>query len=128
MACIESTWTRNSNGYGVRIFKGQYQYAHRLAWAEANGLTYAELTRSMIICHECDNPACVNPEHLTCADQSYNMNGASKRKRIVNSAKTHCKHGHELTPDNLYTSDGGRKCKICTKRRSRERKERLKHA
>jgi len=35
--------------------------------------------------------------------------------------KTHCKHGHELTPENTYTTpQGGRECRECRRVRVRE--------
>ena len=36
------------------------------------------------------------------------------------AAKTHCKHGHEFTPDNIYWTGGGRHrhCKRCTLNRN----------
>jgi hypothetical protein len=42
--------------------------------------------------------------------------------------QTHCKWGHELTPESTYTQSktGNRECRECGKRRSRERHERLK--
>jgi hypothetical protein len=41
---------------------------------------------------------------------------------IPRPAKTHCKHGHEFTPDNTYTNpnSGKRSCKTCRLRTSRE--------
>jgi len=35
-----------------------------------------------------------------------------------NSQKTHCKRGHELTPDNCYENRAGRKCKTCARDRA----------
>ncbi len=43
-----------------------------------------------------------------------------------NRSKTHCKWGHEFTPENTWRNkDGHRWCKACLKRRSDERQERL---
>ena len=48
---------------------------------------------------------------------------------VYQRAKTHCKHGHEFTPENTYvTKDGRRKCRECGRRACRayyhERKNR----
>jgi hypothetical protein len=36
-----------------------------------------------------------------------------------NANKTHCPNGHEYTPENTYTKNSGRKCRICTIARSK---------
>lgn len=42
------------------------------------------------------------------------------------SKNTHCKHGHEFTPENTYVNAKGyRTCKTCSFRRTRERRQRL---
>jgi hypothetical protein len=44
----------------------------------------------------------------------------------VNAAKTHCKHGHEFTPDNTIVVPLGRECRVCrleTYKRYRQRKK-----
>lgn len=52
--------------------------------------------------HKCDNPACVNtePGHLYAGTPLQNNIDCVTRGRNCNSRKTHCKHGHEFTPDN----------------------------
>lgn len=38
-------------------------------------------------------------------------------------AQTHCRRGHELTPDNVYRHGTSKTCKVCALRRAREQKE-----
>ena len=47
-----------TKGYG-KISKGDYLTAHRSSWA----LHFGD-PGGMIVCHKCDVPLCVNPDHL----------------------------------------------------------------
>lgn len=56
-------WTSRSvdaNGYGLfKVGKRSFR-AHRFSWQLANGHTPGTL----LVCHTCDTPWCVNPAHL----------------------------------------------------------------
>lgn len=67
--CWEWTAGTYTSGYGSFSLNGKSVRSHRLS-AEWAGLI---LTESSVICHRCDNPLCVNPEHLFVGSQSDNM-------------------------------------------------------
>lgn len=119
--CIEWTKGTDAKGYGVQRYRGKFQRSHRVAFFEAHGY-WPNICR-----HTCDNPPCINPEHLLDGTRGDNIRDAVERGRYVsaNGRKTHCKHGHEFTPENtiIRTKPPGRDCRACQRARWAARKK-----
>ena len=114
---------KSRNGRGQFYISGRMTTATRFMWLETHG----EMPQAdEFVCHSCDNPSCVNPDHLWLGSQSSNMKDAVKKRRLIpptlfgtenhNGRKTHCKKGHEFSEANTtILARGGRSCKACNK-------------
>ena len=104
-----------TGGYGFFHLNGKERKAHRVSWE----LAYGPIPKDFYICHHCDNPSCVNLSHLFVGTHSENMFDSSRKKRHVQSRKTHCPKGHEYSGSNLRISNGRRYCRACVKENTR---------
>lgn len=67
--CLLWTGFANPRGYGRVNYRGRLYLAHRLSWMEAHG----HLDPQAVLLHKCDNPGCINPDHLTPGTQAANV-------------------------------------------------------
>jgi len=95
-ACWMWTASTDANGYGAFSFGGNTK-AHRVAYTLSKG----PIPNGLVILHSCDNPRCVNPDHLRAGTQRENVADMDARGRRASTAGE--KHGRsKLTePDVL---------------------------
>lgn len=120
-------WT-SSNAkfkYGKITLNGRHEMATRVSWM----LHYGEMPpKHLDVCHHCDTPACVNPNHLflgTARDNHMDSVRKGRRPRGYGKdwnkvrdrkeiRKLFCNNGHPLSGENLYISPKGwAGCKEC---------------
>lgn len=112
--CMNWIGSTTKQGYGK--FKARrdlpgVSLAHRAAFLLWNG----PIPDGFDVDHRCNNRRCINPQHLWAVTHRENVSYAPvvKRPRI-----THCKRGHEYTPENTYwlphkSRPSSRVCRIC---------------
>lgn len=108
--CWEWTGNLNDSGYGV-ITAVNHGYTmarvHRIMFERENG----DIPDGMEVRHKCDNPPCVNPDHLVLGTHADNMRDMAERGRALRET---CKNGHPWTDEYVaYRPDGGRLCRVC---------------
>lgn len=121
-ACWEWIGALIPDGYGMILWNGRRQLAHRVALEIRNGV---EVPQDMTVDHLCRNRACVNPEHLEIVTMTVNvLRGTGPT--AVNARKTHCIHGHPFDDANTKArADGGRRCRECAREVDRRRRAKV---
>jgi hypothetical protein len=69
--------SRRPNGYGTYYVDRVPMLAHRIAWE----LTYGSIPQGLFVCHSCDTPACVRPDHLLLGSARANLLDARRKGR-----------------------------------------------
>lgn len=75
--CVEWIGGKDKDGYGKISINGKPDRAHRVSYAAHHGAIPAGL----FVLHHCDNPPCVNPQHLYAGDQLQNESDKRNRGR-----------------------------------------------
>lgn len=126
----------NYSGYAtdnVPIGNGKHKspLIHRVSYEHFAG----PIPHGLVLDHLCRVRCCVNPRHLEPVTQSENLRRGvytdhKGRQLFIRKAaevgqKTHCVHGHEFTPENIYSPPSRpreRQCKQCHMIWSKDRK------
>lgn len=75
--CWNWTGAKSSFGHGSLRVSGKSLGAHRISWE----LHCGEIPLKMEICHHCDNPKCVNPDHLFLGTHQDNIRDMATKGR-----------------------------------------------
>ncbi len=82
--CWEWTGEKMRRGYGRLSFEGKRQLASHFSYEYFHKI---KIPNGMCICHKCDNPGCVNPQHLFLGTQKDNIQDAVKKNRVDRTHK-----------------------------------------
>ena len=76
-------WLGLKHPFGYGRFGRSGALAHRISYAYHNG----PITKSQCVCHSCDNPSCVNPQHLFLGSRIDNNQDRQNKGRTTKGSK-----------------------------------------
>ena len=68
----------NTKGYGHFYHHKKHHYSHHFSYKLTNNLDW---NKRLFICHTCDNPSCVNPDHFFEGTQKINIQDMIQKGR-----------------------------------------------
>ncbi len=95
--CWEWLGCKWDSGYGYVRHQGKHISAHRYIYS----LHYGPIPNNLDACHKCDNPSCVNPNHIFLGTASDNLKDCySKGRRSQKGTNNgNYRHGKYINED-----------------------------
>ena len=120
--CWEYQGGKNNVGYGMIRDEKKMRTTHRVSYEEHNQVS---IPNGLCVMHKCDNPACVNPNHLSIGTRKDNNQDMINKGRDRpfglergmgpmlgrKQPKTLCVHCNKEIPNNTYGRYHGNNCK-----------------
>jgi len=84
-SCWEWPFGKDRDGYGKMRVNGENKRVHRIAYELAIG----PIPKNMMVCHHCDNPSCVRPDHLFLGTPKDNAHDMALKGRAIQGEQHH---------------------------------------
>lgn len=106
--CWQWSGSVTSKGYGRFSYNGKAERAHRVSWL----LHFGPIPDGMLVCHRCDNPGCVNPDHLFLGTAAENTMDMDAKGRRVNAPLTGDDHYARQDPSRVLRGEQSAPAKL----------------
>lgn len=116
--CWEWQGGKNNIGYGMIRDGKKMRTAHRVSYEEHNNV---KIPKNLVTMHSCDNPGCINPQHLSLGTRKQNTQDMLSKGRAnifgagpkgINVPQLTCIHCNKTLSKQMYARYHGDKCKL----------------
>ncbi len=114
--------SRARGGYSIFNRDGKKWMIHRWIYQKYHG----EIPKGILVCHTCDNPSCINPDHLFIGTHRDNLIDAYQKGRLADQKGENNKHSKltikqigEIRKAKMSQKEISKKYKICQSNVSR---------
>lgn len=98
-SCWEWSGAMDKDGYGFFWVAGKLYRSHRVSWV----IHQSPIHASLLVLHRCDNPRCVNPDHLFLGTDADNADDRERKGR--GNKATGTRNGAYTHPEKVPRGD-----------------------